>query len=316
MSELPPFTAFVDPLLRELATKPEGLSTHEAYETVAERMKLSEAQKAQRLPSGQQATYKNRIGWANDALKRAGFSHSPRHAIWCLTESAHALLAQHPLLLPEHTIDHITTVGRRQKITNLQGRSDNIETPPDQSIRQGLSDTEPPAQSPEERFEVALDEIDARVARELLERIATEPPEFFERMVLRLLEKLGYGNTGSIEHTGGSGDGGIDGIISIDRLGLEKVYMQAKRYEPSRTIHSKDLRDFLGALSSNRATKGIFVTTASYDHKAQDSAKHAAAQVVLIDGAQLARLMIETGLGVSRRVVHVPTFDTDFFDET
>jgi len=159
----------------------------------------------------------------------------------------------------------------------------------------------------------ALDEISDAVAAELLEVIGHSTPQFFEILVLDLLHAMGYGASRTdLQHVGKSGDGGIDGIISLDRLGLEKVYVQAKRWQQS--IGRPDIQGFYGALAGQRAKKGVFITTSAFTAQATEFARSVEG-IVLIDGARLASLMIEHGVGVSHNVVKVPKLDSDYFEE-
>ncbi len=151
------------------------------------------------------------------------------------------------------------------------------------------------------------------MAAELLDRIAQAPPVFFEDLVLDLLRALGYGaSEDDLERVGGAGDGGFDGVISLDRLGFEKVYIQAKRWQGS--VGRPEVQAFFGALSGRRARKGVFITTSTFTREAREFGRQIAESVVLIDGARLASLMIEHGVGVTHyRVVRLPRVDTDYF---
>jgi restriction system protein len=168
--------------------------------------------------------------------------------------------------------------------------------------------------SPEERIEDAVAEVRESVARDLLELIGRAPPEFFEKLVLELLHKMGYGTSRSdVQRTGSSGDGGIDGIISLDRLGLEKVYIQAKRWK--NPVGSPEIQGFMGALQLQGASKGVFVTTSSFTKDAVLAAAKARGSIVLVDGERLSSLMIDNGVGVSHNSLTVPKVDNDYFDE-
>jgi restriction system protein len=167
--------------------------------------------------------------------------------------------------------------------------------------------------SPDDQLEVAIAELRAAAATELLEVLAAVSPAFFERVVLDLLHEMGYGaNRADLQQVGGPGDAGIDGVISLDRLGLEKVYVQAKRWQEN--ISRPHLQAFYGALAGQKARKGIFITTSLFSQQAKDYAKSVEG-MVLIDGPRLAGLMIDYGVGVSARVVKIPKIDSDYFDE-
>jgi restriction system protein len=172
----------------------------------------------------------------------------------------------------------------------------------------------PTKTSPDESIEKALSEIVDSVAHDLLERIGQAPPAFFERLVLELLHVMGYGLSRSdLQQVGGSGDGGIDGVISLDRLGLEKVYIQAKRWQG--TVGSPQIQTFMGALQLQSANKGVFLTTSAFTKDARDAAAKARGAVVLVDGARLTQLMIEHGVAVTHKLVKVPKIDGDYFED-
>jgi restriction system protein len=181
------------------------------------------------------------------------------------------------------------------------------------------ADEDPPSiapkstQSPDERLGEALEELRANASADLLDMLANVTPSFFETVVLDLLHKMGYGaNRSDLQRVGGSGDGGIDGIISLDRLGLEKVYVQAKRWQSS--IGRPELQAFYGALAGVKAKKGVFITTSTFTTQAIDFAKSVDG-IVLLDGKKLADLMIDFELGVTSRTVRIPKLDGDYFEE-
>ncbi len=167
--------------------------------------------------------------------------------------------------------------------------------------------------SPDDRLGLALSELRQSASAELLELLSAVSPSFFETIVLNLLHRMGYGaNRTDLQRVGGSGDEGIDGIISLDRLGLEKVYVQAKRWQSS--VGRPELQAFYGALAGQKAKKGVFITTASYTAQALHFAKSVEG-IVLIDGSRLAELMIDHEVGISARAVKIPKVDADYFDE-
>lgn len=298
---LPTYDQFIEPLLRVLADHPEGLSAGAAHDAVANLVGLSDAEKAERLPSDRQAVYKNRIGWAHDRLKRNGLSTSPRRGYWQLTQDGRAYAAR------VHTLS-------AEELTRIASN----DTPISQGLSNNASASLAPSAShasPEERIEAALVELRASVGRDLLENIMASSPEFFERLVLDLLHRMGYGtDQTSLQKVGGSGDGGIDGIISLDRLGLEKVYVQAKRWKNS--VGSPDVQGFMGALQLQGASKGVFLTTSTFTKDAREAAKRARGALVLVDGEQLTALMIEHGVAVSHKIRHIPRIDSDYFEDT
>jgi restriction system protein len=167
--------------------------------------------------------------------------------------------------------------------------------------------------SPDDRLDGALSELRTTVAAELLEVLGQASPKFFEAVVLDLLHKMGYGASRSdLQRVGGAGDGGIDGVISLDRLGLEKVYVQAKRWQ--NTVGRPEVQAFYGALAGQRANKGVFITTSSFTPQAVEFVR-SVERIVLVDGARLAELMIDHEVGVTLRPLRVPRLDSDYFEE-
>ena len=302
---IPTYTEMISPLLQFLASQNQPVRTAEVYEAVAEMIGLTEDDKRTMLPSGTQAVYKNRIGWAQDALKRNGLSSSPRYGRWQITDEGREVLRKHNGLVPEKESRIISLRNRNTPLTELNGHE------PLEAVN-GEDAKEVEVKSPEEKIDEGLQEITSSVARELHEFVMRGTPEFFEQLVLDLLHAMGYGtDRRSLQRVGGSGDGGIDGIISLDRLGLEKVYVQAKRWKGP--VGSPEVQGFVGALQLHGANKGVLITSGSVTKPARESATRA--NVVLIDGDRLTNLMIDNGVGVSSRSLRVPRIDSDYFEE-
>jgi len=298
---VPAFYVFIEPLLRYLAAHPEGVRSGDAYEAVASAMALSPEDRAALLPSGNQPVYQNRLGWAHDRLKRAALSSSPRRGLWVLTEEGKQFHRAHPTALTPDEVRAIWYIRREDGAGDEEEDEDAGALPT------------VPSQSPEELIQRGFDEIRESVSRDLLERILAASPAFFENLVLELLHTMGYGTSReALEAVGGSGDGGIDGVISLDRLGLEKVYVQAKRWRNQ--VPPSQVRDFYGALAGRRANKGVFITTSTFSPDAREFAKQVE-RIVLVDGVRLAALMIEHGVAVQHRVLKVPRVDGDYFEE-
>ena len=305
---IPTYDKFIEPILRFLAGKPEGSPARDAYEAAALALSLSETDRQELLPSGNQLIYKNRAAWAHDRLKRASLSSSPRRGYWRLTERGFSFEKSHkaPLSLKEVEQIAIDFTDVRLKPTST---SQTLNPP-------GLVQTPLPisaAASPDERLSEAVSELRASVAAELLETLGTVSPSFFETIVLDVLHRMGYGaNRADLQRVGGSGDGGIDGVISLDKLGLEKVYVQAKRWQ--QTVGRPEVQAFYGALAGQHANKGVFITTSGFTAHAVEFAG-SVERIVLVDGPRLAELMIDNEVGVSARTVKVPKIDSDYFDE-
>lgn len=304
---VPTYDRFIEPLLRFLATRPSGVSTREAHEAVARTLGLSSQDMQELLPSGAQPIFKNRAGWAHDRLKRAGLSLTPRRGFWRISNDGLRFVESHPAALTPDEVERLA-VGfvdvRLKSSPSLEGVVGSL---PDKASTLGA------VASPDDRLAQALGELRSAVAAELLELLASVSPTYFESIVLDLLHRMGYGASRSdLQRVGGSGDGGIDGVIALDKLGLERVYVQAKRWQ--NVVGRPEIQAFYGALAGQRARKGVFMTTSSYSAQAVEFARSVDG-IVLVDGARLAELMIEHEVGVSARTVKVPKIDSDYFDE-
>ncbi len=303
----PTFDEMIDPLLRVLAEASAGLDAHTAHDRIADRMRLSEADRALTLPSGAQALYRNRAGWAHDRLKRARLSSSPKRGFWQLTPAGLAFVRAHPQPLTEAEAWALA-VPRKDSRADGEGGG---ETSSDQT---GMAAPASRTESPSELIERAVAEIRESVRLDLLERIMRASPVFFEGLVLDLLHAMGYGTSRSdLQRVGGSGDGGIDGIVSLDRLGLEKVYVQAKRW--TNKVGSPEIQTFMGALQLQGADKGVLLTTSDFTRDAVDTASRGRGRIVLVNGTRLANLMIDHSVGVTPKPVNVPRVDSDYFDD-
>jgi restriction system protein len=302
---VPTYDRFIEPILRHLAHHPSGVPARDVHEAAANALGLTDLEREELLPSGVQRVYKNRSGWAHDRLKRAGYSTSPRRGFWRLTDAGVAFERGHPVAFSEDVVEEIAT------------GNDDVRLRPE--VEQDLAVSLPPLAatgaiaSPDDRLETAVAELRATTTAELLETLAQVSPKFFEAIVLDVLHSIGYGTSrGDLAQVGRSGDGGIDGVISLDRLGLEKVYVQAKRWQ--NTVGRPDVHAFYGALAGQRATKGVFITTSTFTAQATEFAR-SVERLVLVDGKRLAELMIDFEVGVSMRPIRVPKLDTDYFEE-
>ncbi|MDD2730342.1 restriction endonuclease [Malikia sp.] len=306
---VPTYDRFIEPILRFLAARPNGAPAREAHEATAEALQITEADRQEVLPSGAQPVYKNRAGWAHDRLKRAGLSDCPRRGYWQLTSLGINYVAEHPDSLSADELTHLATGYMRVQLgANSKSGSDASASSTTSPVL-----TEALLGSPDDRLGQALSEMRRAVSEQVLERLSTVSPSFFETIVLDLLHRMGYGaKRDDLQRVGGSGDGGIDGVISLDKLGLEKVYVQAKRWQSS--VGRPEIQAFYGALAGQRAKKGVFITTSSYTTQAIDFARSVEG-IVLVDGARLAELMIDHEVGVSARTVKLPKIDSDYFDE-
>jgi restriction system protein len=305
---VPTYDRFIEPILRYLAGHPEGVSAKDAHEVAASALKLSEEDRQEVLPSGRQLVYKNRAGWAHDRLKRAGFSSSPRRGLWKVTAAGAEFARSYPAPL---TVQQVETLAFDYNDVRLRPEADpSVSSQAPVAPRREAPDA---LASPDDRLEQALAELRRTLTAEVLEVLAGVSPSYFETIVLDLLHRMGYGASRTdLQRVGGSGDGGIDGVISLDKLGLEKVYVQAKRWQGA--VGRPEIQAFYGALAGQRANKGVFITTSAYTAQALDFAR-SVEKIVLVDGQRLAELMIDHEVGVSARTIKVPKLDSDYFDE-
>lgn len=302
-STVPLPAAFFHAVLHQLSSKSEGVRRKDLYELVADEMALTPEQRAERLPSLTHLRYRHRIGWSMNLLKNAGLIASPASGIWRLTVKGQETLIKQPAGFDEQATKAITYAASKAGAKQAGGGEEE-EAGDTGSIAQ---------QPPEERIEVALGQIRDSVSEELIDRIMQAPPVFFEKLVLQLLRALGYGERSEdLRHIGGTGDGGIDGVISLDRLGFEKVVVQAKRWQGS--VGRPEIHAFYGALAGRQAKKGVFITTSTYTKEAQSFAAQVAGSIVLIDGTRLTELMIEYGVAVANTPIQMPRVDSDFFE--
>jgi restriction system protein len=301
---VPTYEKFIEPIFRCLARHPDGAAARDVHEAAADDLGIPELDREELLPSGVQRVYKNRAGWAHDRLKRAGYSACPRRGFWQLTDAGLAFLRLHPEKFTGELVGEIATGNEAVRL-----REDDEQTP---NSMAPLT-TSSVVASPDDRLEAAVAELRATTTAELLETLSQVSPKFFETIVLDVLHKIGYGTSrGDLAQVGKSGDGGIDGIISLDRLGLEKVYVQAKRWQ--NTVGRPEVHAFYGALAGQRATKGVFITTSTFTAQAVEFAR-SVERLVLVDGKRLAELIIDFEVGVAMRPVRVPKLDTDYFEE-
>lgn len=305
---VPTYDLFIEPVLRYLAAHPEGVSAKDAHEAAAAVLLVSDEDKQELLPSGAQPIYKNRAGWAHDRLKRAGLSSSPRRGTWKITQDGLDFIASHPEPFSSQTSTELAMgyIGVRLRPKQENGKSPESDLTEIPIISSTVA-------SPDDRLGEALREIRQTAESELLELLGNVSPSFFETIVLDLLHAMGYGTSRTdLQRVGGVGDGGIDGVISLDRLGLEKVYVQAKRWQSS--VGRPDLQAFYGALAGHKARKGVFITTSTYTAQALEFARSVEG-IVLVDGLRLSGLMIDHEIGVNARVLRIPKIDSDYFDE-
>jgi len=281
----------------------------ELYDQLAADVALTDQDRAEMLPSGGQLRYRNRIAWARTYLKKAGLIEAPAEGRIRITERGRNALKQKP--------DQLNTRYLKQfpefvEFHTYRPKPDEASTSDNQNRL--LTDSED-EETPEESLERIVAGLQAEVANELLERTKKAPPEFFERLVVDLLLRMGYG--GSQEAAGRaigrSGDGGIDGVINEDVLGLDVVYVQAKRWEA--TVGRPVVQAFIGSLEGVRAQKGVMITTSAFSAEARAYVQSIGKRVILIEGRELAQHMLKYGLGVTRKAQYdLKRIDSDYFE--
>ena len=293
---IPDFQSVMLPLLK-YCNDGKDHTNIEALDALAKDFNLSEDERKQLLPSGQQRVFDNRVAWARAHMKMAGLLENARRGIF-----------------------HITTRGKEVLSQNLTGLHLHFlrQYPEYQEAREKPKDSLPlkeeEIQTPEEQIEQAYELLRENLSSELLFQLKTASPAFFEKVVVDVLVKMGYG--GSLKDAGRaigrSGDEGIDGIINEDRLGLDSIYIQAKKWDG--TISRPEIQKFAGALQGKRARKGVFITTSDFSAGAKEFVSNIESKIILIDGKQLTNLMIEYGVGVSNEAVYeLKKLDSDFF---
>ncbi len=298
-STLPDYQSLMLPLM-EFASDGREHSVRQAIDHLAERFGLGGEERRRLLPSGRQPVFENRVGWALTYLAQAGLLERSRRGYFRITPRGAQVLQERPERLDVRFLE------RFEEFRGFRARRRGA--PPRERARE--------APTPEEALEDAYQRLRGAVASELLELVKTASPAFFERLVVDLLLAMGYG--GSREEAGkaigGTGDEGIDGVISEDRLGLDVIYIQAKRWD--RPVGRPEIQRFVGALQGRRARKGVFITTSTFTKDAQDYGARIDPSIVLIDGPTLVDLMIEHGVGVSPVASYeVKKVDRDYFSE-
>ena len=280
-----------------------------AAEKIADRLGLSDDEREELLPSGKQKLLHNRIHWAKFYMAKAGLIDAPKRGIFIATAAGMALLATKPKQI------NLETLKAYPPFVDFYGATASSGSPSD--IPAALIATDSPS-TPEEQIDAAHSVLTSALRADILARILEQTPAFFERVIVDLLVAMGYG--GSHENAalrlGKSGDGGIDGVVDEDRLGLDRIYVQAKRYASHVGVGRPEIQGFVGSLVGLGATKGVFVTTSSFSAPAIEFARGLQQRVILIDGARLTELMVEFGVGVRiSRVVEVKRLDEDFFSD-
>jgi restriction system protein len=300
---IPDYQSVMLPLIKFLADKEEH-SFREAVEKLSEVFELTEDEKKKLLPSGGQFVFSNRVGWARTYMKKAGLIESTRRGYFKITQRGVEALKQNPSEINVKFLEQYPEFIKFKEI----GRGREEQKKPEVETTN--------KQSPEDLIVYGYQEIKQELADEILGQVKSCSPEFFEKLVVELLVKMGYGGSrkDAGEAIGKSGDEGIDGIIKEDKLGLDIIYIQAKRW--GNTVSRPEIQKFAGALQGKRARKGIFITTSNYSKEAIDYVSTIDSKIILIDGEQLAQLMIDYDIGVSKIASYdIKKIDSDYFVE-
>jgi restriction system protein len=299
---IPDYQSIMLPLLQCVADE-QIHKFRELIKLLAQKFKLTEEDRRELLPSGKQPLFDNRVGWANTYLKKAGLLQSEKRGFVQITNLGLEVLNSNP--------EKINAAFLRQYDSFNEFVGTNGKDSVDTIEQTEASDN----QTPKERFEEAYLQINSLLIGQLSDQLAKIDPYKFEELVLDLLQAIGYGGNRSeaAQVTKKSADGGIDGIINEDRLGLDKIYIQAKRY--NNTVPVKEVRDFAGAMLAHNARKGVFITTSDFPASAKDFAEKIDRTLILIDGKRLAELMIEYNIGISPKETFVyKEVDSDYFE--
>lgn len=300
---IPDFQSLMRPLL-DCASDGKEHALREVIQRLAVLFGLTDAERKQLLPSGNQEVFVNRVAWAKTHLKMAGLLDSPKRGYLSITPSGLKVLAEFP--------ERIDLKVLRQQPGYLEARGGTKSETQNKSSSQDVE----ASQTPEEQIELAFLALRSSLGSEILSKLRASSPSFFENLVVELLVAMGYGGTrkDAGQAIGRSGDEGIDGIIKEDRLGLDTIYIQAKRW--LQTVGRPEIQKFAGALQGFRAKKGIFITTSDFSCEAIEYASRIESRIVLIDGEMLWNLMIDFGIGVSKTAAYeIKKIDNDYFDE-
>ena len=303
---IPNYQQFMRPFL-EIAQAADGseVKLRDVINQIADQFNLSDDERSETIPSGKQTVLDNRVGWARTYLTKAGLLEVTRRAHFVITERGITALKDKQVVIDNKYLkqfdEFIAFKDQKNAITNNE-----IEVTGD------IDDI-----TPDEALQLAYKKINESLAQEILERTRKVTPDFFEDLLIELLVAMGYGGAGegAAHALGKTGDNGVDGVIDQDPLGVDQIYIQAKRYAEGNNVGAGDIRDFFGALNLKRAQKGIFITTSDFTSSAQDTANNLGMRIVLINGKELAMLMLRYNIGSrDEGVMHLKKIDEAFFD--
>jgi len=303
---IPNYKTLMLPVLKMAADQTEHKFS-QAVEELADEFSLTPEERNELLPSGNQAVFNNRVGWARSYLKQAGLLVSPKRGYFSITETGQIFLQTNPPKIDSNVLEQFP-----QFVEFKNRKKDKSEN---NSVSESTTNEED-SHTPEDSLASAYSKLRSALESEILSSVKESSPSFFERLVVDLLVNMGYGGNrkDAGKALGKSGDGGIDGIINEDRLGLDVIYIQAKRWEG--TVGRPEIQKFAGALQGQRARKGVFITTSSFTKEAKEYVSMIDMKIILIDGELLSALMVDHNVAVSTvGKYEVKKLDSDYFDE-
>lgn len=304
---LPDYQEIMLPVLKFLSDNQEH-SYREVVDNISAKYNLNEEERRKPLPSGQQPIIDNRVGWARVYMIKAGLLESTRRGYMKITQRGLEVLAKPPNKINIKFLEQFPEFVEFRTVRKEHSRESDNE-----SLNQE-ADKNIEKKTPDELMESGFKEWNDKLKDDLLSEVRKNTPQFFEKLVLDLLNKMEYGD-GKV--TGRSGDGGVDGILNQDKLGIDKIYFQAKRYSENASVPISMLRDFIGTLQMNGKDKGIFITSSRFPKDAEEKVSTSHKSIVLIDGPKLVELMIKFGVGVSpaKKLYEIKEIDSDYFSE-
>lgn len=302
--QIPDFQTIMLPMLQLLADG-NSKTLNEVMQILGQHYKLTQEHLKIKVPSGQMGLFRNRVGWTRSYLKKAGLIKYPERGVYQITEEGKQFLKTNPSKLRMKQLEQFPQYQEWRNTFN----EPNVKNEKKTNVT---------SQTPEEVLANTISELKKELATELLDKLKENSFQYFENFVIQLLQKMGYGEfrEDATQHTGRTGDDGIDGIISQDRLGLENVYIQAKRFT-NNSVGSPEIRNFIGSLALQGVSKGVFLTTSRFSSSAIQTAIDSKQQkIVLIDGKELTELAIEYNLGVQvSETIQIKKIDLDYFEE-
>lgn len=306
---IPDYQTLMLPVLKSCTEQ--EVATRDVVEKLADEFGLSAEEKEAVLPSGKQTRFSNRVHWAKNYLKQAGLVVFTGRGLFTITEVGKQVLSKSPEKIDNKFLNQFESF---QDFKSRKGTQSAVNKQEQEHEQEDTIDND---ETPDEVLRAAHKTINEALAAELLDRVRNATPQFFEELIVELLVAMGYGGTSEDagKAIGRSGDGGVDGIIDQDPLGVDQIYVQAKRYAEGNNVSAGAIRDFFGALNLKKAQKGIFFTTSTFTSSALQTAKDLGIRIVLIDGKRLTKLMIKYNIGCrGEEMLHLKKVDEEFFE--